>query len=77
LFSMDNDFLKNDPVAAVSELKNNVYGSERFADLDAYMEWAAGSVWRFYGKGITINGDTVEARCSSFLNQLYKNNIVQ
>jgi hypothetical protein len=74
MFDIENIEVKNGPVAAVDLLKSQYYDPDRFSSLDDYMTWAAGSFWRFYGKGINIEGETLEARCASFLDQLKKQN---
>jgi hypothetical protein len=70
MYYYNGEKIEGDPVAMVAALRDQVYDSERFQDLDLYMEWMAASAWRLYGKSVAVEGVTLEFRCASFLAQL-------
>lgn len=69
-FLFNGDLVQGGPVEIIEAIKSQAYDHERFQSLDEYMEWLKGSIWRFHGKGITIEGQSLEDRCKSLVEQL-------
>lgn len=69
-YMFNGDLVQGGPVEIVEEMKSQTYDHDRFKSLDEYMEWFTGSIWRFYGKGVTIHGESLEDRCSSLITRL-------
>jgi hypothetical protein len=67
--------LNHDPVGAIGMLKEKVYDHERFT-MDEYLEHLAQSLWKFQGKGLVIQGATLEEKCESCLRQLIEYGMV-
>lgn len=77
MYYYNGEKIEGSPVAMVAALRDQVYDSERFQDLDLYMSWMATSAWRLYGKPVSPQGESLELRCASFLRQLENIGIVK
>ena len=73
MFIYDCNKEEPNPVEVIEFLKSQVYDHERFDNLEIYMEYMAQTIWRFYGKGISIDGSNIEEKCASLVNQLVDN----
>ena len=73
MFLYECDKTDINPVEVVEYLKSQVYDHERFDNLEIYMDYMAQSIWRFYGKGIDIQGSSLEEKCASLVDQLIQN----
>jgi hypothetical protein len=65
----------HDPMGALLLLKERVYDHERFT-MDEYLEHLAQSVWKFHGKGLDVQGCTIEEKCESAIQQLISHGLI-
>lgn len=65
-----------DPVAAIQSLKEKVYDHDRFT-LEEYLGNLPQTLWKFQSIGISIEGETLEEKCQSCLEQLIKHGMVR
>jgi hypothetical protein len=64
-----------DPVGALISLKERIYDHDRFT-LEEYIDHLARTLWKFHSLGINIQGETLEEKCESCLNQLVSHGMI-
>lgn len=77
MYMFMNEIVKGDDLAVVEFMKTLAYDPDRFGSLDSYMEWLAQSLWQFQGLGVSIEGETLEARCGSLVESLVEYGILK
>lgn len=77
MYRYNGKIIKGGPVELVTEMKEGVYDPDQFQSLDEYIKWLVSSIWRFEGKGINIQGESLEERCSSLVQQLVEHGLLE
>lgn len=71
------ELLSGSPVDMVEGLRSLNYDPTQFDSLDGFMVWFTHSVWRFHSVGIVLEGETLDQRCGSLIDQLIENGFIE
>ena len=77
MYRLDDEIIKGGPVDVIAFMRVNAFDPDQWKSLDEYLEFLVSSIWRFHGKGITLEGESLEARCESMVRQLVEHGLLE
>lgn len=73
---IEKELYTNDPVGAFLTLKGLAYDHDRFT-IEEYMVQLSRNVWKFHSLGLDIQGNSLEEKCASCLEQLVQHGLIE
>lgn len=74
---IDRKEFEGTPLEILELMRQDHFDADRFASAEEYMKELQQNAWRFFGKGVDPQGETLEEKAFSLLQQLHEIHFIQ